>query len=120
MASKISQYKGRYHRTLGKILHKDGALKPKKFLLGTDEKKAEWASQRLAKLWSEVREVHKRAVEALAEIGEYAGTFNRVTGQVLPQVDFYQDEPYWDDEALLVAECIRKGRTHIEVSDGAD
>lgn len=51
---KISKYKGRYHRMVGKGRNGRGELKSRRFLLGTDERAAELAVRRLEQLWSEI------------------------------------------------------------------
>ncbi len=116
----VCHYKGRYFRTIGKVLH-NGRIGPKKFLLGTDKAAAEIANRRLEQLWSAVVEYHKglEAFErqSIAATGEYLGSVvNRLTGEFEVQAKgFLARGPLWNAESLAITECVRHGKHEILV-----
>lgn len=121
----VSQYKGRYFRTLGKVVQ-GGRLVPRKFLLGTQQAAAELASRRLEQLWAEIVRDHERAVameqQMIAVTGaQFGGDQNRLTGEVQVEASgFLARGPVWTAETLAIAEAIRHGRHEIAVRPRAD
>jgi integrase len=117
---RLSVYKGRFHRTLGKVLNERGELVAKKFLLGTDQAAAEVANRLLEKLWEEVVAEHEAAVRFLREMGGPLGDCNVISGVVdyqrLRRVDH---GPVWREESLMIAEAIRRGQREIAVQVGS-
>lgn len=114
----VSCYKGRYHRTCGKHRRPDGALAPKKFLLGTDENEAKRRVAGILEIWDSVErlwEQRRQEEETLKKhhVEGFAGQVNRITGEVSDVES--ASEPVWDDEALMIAEAIRKGRRYLVV-----
>ncbi len=112
--TKISSYKGRYHRTVGKFINSSGKLARKKFLLGTDEAAARRKVERLELLWAEVKLRHQQYRQDKARYGlNYQGTYNRLDGTC--EQGPMPAEAVWDAEALAVADAICKEQPSITV-----
>lgn len=116
---KLSKYKGRYHRMVGKVFDAKGQLKPRRFLLGTDESAAELAVRRLEKLWSEVEADFERR-QNHARITQHLGTstieVEPITGALIENtVGVLETGPIWEPHTLAMAEVIRKGGNEIHV-----
>lgn len=122
MASRqrVSEYKVRFHRTIGKALDADGTLRPKRFLLGTDRAAAEVASRLLEKLWDEVLAEYDGAAACVRE-GRRLGDSNRITGRTdVHRMREVHHGPAWREVSLMIAEAIRHGEREIPVEVGAD
>ncbi|MGA2497437.1 MAG: tyrosine-type recombinase/integrase [Tepidisphaeraceae bacterium] len=119
--SSVSVYKGRYHRTIGKVLNERGDLVPRKFLLGTDRLMAEIANHLLDKLWDEVVAEHEDALRFQRDLGGRLGDSNSITGEVdVQRLRKLDQGPVWRAESLLIAEAIRRGQREIVVQTGRD
>gem|GEM_PF-1826157 len=116
---KLSKYNGRYHRMIGKVVGPQGKLKPRKFLLGTDERAAELAMRRLEKLWSEIEVDFKRRARYAGISLPFEGSkieFNPLTGELVDHpVDVLKTGPVWEAHTLAMAEVIRHGGSEIQV-----
>lgn len=116
----LSQYNGRYARTIGKVLGRDGPT-PKRFLLGTDKASAEIANKRLEVLWSEVEgdfRRRKQLAALLQPLGSLAQAIQiePLTGEQIDlPVNVLMVEPVWESHTLAIAEAIRKGEQEILV-----
>lgn len=118
--SEVSVYKGRFHRTIGRVL-KNGKPQPKKFLLGTDQVAAGIANKLLEKLWDEVVHEHKVAVRFLRELSGRLGDVNLLAGHVDYQhLRNVNNGPLWRAESLEIAEAIRSGQRQLRVRVGSD
>ena len=104
--SSVSVYKGRYHRTIGKVLDEKGQTVPKKFLLGTDMAAAEVANRLLEQLWTEVIAEHADAERFIREMGDQLLDCNQITGEV-HYGRKWQPPPcvVWRAESLAIAEA---------------
>lgn len=115
----LSQQKGRYRRVIGKELNARGELKPRRFLLGTDEHAAELASRRLEKLWFEVEaDFKRRRGHALItqHIDSHVIETEPITGELIQTpVSILKTGPIWEPHTLAMAEVIRKGGNEIHV-----
>jgi integrase len=114
--SSVSVYKGRYHRTIGKVLGDDGQLVPKKFLLGTDRVAAEVANGLLEQLWAKVVAEHAASERFIREMGDQLVEANLVTGEI----DYRRKRrlppcAVWRADSLAIAEAIRKGERQVVV-----
>lgn len=117
----VSSYKGRFHRTLGKVLNERGELVPKKFLLGTDRRLAESANLRLQRLWEEVVAEHQAAVQWMQRWGGRLGDADLITGETdHGQLRRLDPGPRWRAESLRIAEAVRRGEHEVTVEIGAD
>jgi hypothetical protein len=109
--SSVSVYKGRYHRTIGKVLGDNGQLVPKKFLLGTDRVAAEVANGLLEQLWAKVVAEHAASERFIREMGDQLVEANLVTGETR-RTEFQRGKRKrdgWSDAHLPPSP---KGRTH--------
>ncbi len=88
---------GQYARQIGWLTGRSGQ---KKFRLGRDLQKAELAHYKLGLLWQVVVDQHERAA---VPVGTYAPP------------DQTPEKPVWTEEALTVAEAIRKHQHDIRV-----
>ena len=113
----VSQYRGRYHRTIGKVLDASGRVRPKKFLLGTDRAAAEMASRRLEQLWAEVITEHQESVEwtTTSGISDQLGESCLITGELSRRIRDLTHGPIWRTDSLMIAEAVRKGEREIAV-----
>jgi len=118
---KVSRYRGRFFRNLGKHINSSGKLVPKKFLLGTDRKQAEVANVLLERLWEEVVVEHEQVIQSVEELGGRFVKSNLVTGEYDPFTDRdLRHGPVWRAEGLLIADAIRCGERQIAVPLGKD
>jgi len=120
---KLSQYNGRYHRMVGKVLDAKGQLKSRRFLLGTDERAAELAVRRLEVLWSEIEADFERR-QSHAKITQHLGTtsveIEPITGELIENpISVLETGPIWEPHTLAMAEVIRKGGNEIHVLPAA-
>ena len=118
--SNVSVYKGRYHRTIGKVLGDQGQLVPKKFLLGTDRVAAEIANGLLEQLWAEVVAEYADAERFIRTMGEQLLDANLIMGEI----DYTRKRrlppcPVWRADSLIIAEAIRRGERQVMVRAGA-
>ncbi|MFP4145094.1 MAG: hypothetical protein ACLFV3_08105 [Phycisphaeraceae bacterium] len=88
---------GQYYRQIGR---KVGVKSQPKFRLGRDRTKAELAYHRLEPLWNVVVEQHQRL-----------RSHHNYPAPARPP----EEPPYWTDEALAVAEAIRKHQPCLRV-----
>jgi hypothetical protein len=115
----ISEYKGRYHRVIGKVLNARGEINARKFLLGTDERAAELAVRRIEQLWSEVEADFQRR-QNHARITQHLGTqtveIEPITGALIESpLSVLETGPIWEPHTLAMANVIRKGGNEIHV-----
>src|SRR5687768_11972069 len=120
-AKRVSEYKGRFHRTIGKIVSVHGELLPRKFLLGTDRTAAEIANRLLERLWDEVVAEHEAAVRFQREWEGRLGDCDLISGVVdYQRLRSLDHGPVWRRESLLIAEAIRNQRREVLVEPGVD
>lgn len=86
---------GQFYRQIGR---KVGVAGQAKFRLGADRRKAEWAYLKLGKLWEIVVAEHKAFQTATADFDGAEDT-----------------QPVWTDEALTIAEAVRKHLHNVHV-----
>ncbi|MEX2215270.1 MAG: helix-turn-helix domain-containing protein [Phycisphaeraceae bacterium] len=116
----LSQYNGRYARTIGKVLS-GGEPASKRFLLGTDKAAAEMANKRLEMLWSEVESDFRRRrqrAKLLQPLGELVKgiEIEPLTGKLVDRpVNVLTVEPVWELHTLAIAEAVRKGEHEVLV-----
>lgn len=115
----LSQYKGRYARTIGKVLS-DGAPVPKRFLLGTDKASAEMAAKRLEILWTEVeRDFRRRRQRDALFRSDTPIETEPLTGILIEDpLDARTVDPVWESHTLAMADAIRKGELEVLVEPG--
>ena len=116
---KLSQVNGRYRRVIGKVLDTRGELKPRRFLLGTDENVAELAARRLELLWSEIEADFKRRrghAIITQHIDMHAIESEPITGELIKDpLSVLETGPILEPHTLAMAEVIRKGGNDIHV-----
>ncbi len=111
----ISQYKGRYHRTIGYAYNSRGRLAKRKFLLGTDWTAAQIANALLQKLWQEVVAEHEDTVRWMQGMGGRLADTNLITGEIVALQRDLSAGPHWRHESLLIAEAVRRGQHRLAV-----
>jgi site-specific recombinase XerD len=87
---------GQFHRTIGKVADASGRLKPKRFMLGTDDLAAREAAVAIERLWADIEAAHAKQLLSVLD---------------LPVA--------WTPETLAMAEAIRRGE-RIQVADTTD
>ncbi len=113
----LSSYKGRFHRTIGKVVDDCGQLVPKKFLLGTDETKARAASALLERLWENVIAKYQFALR-IGAFGPQFGQMNCIAPEPVIPLSINRGEPCWLPESLLIADAVRRGVHEVAVEVG--
>ena len=118
--AKLSVYKGRYQRVLGQAVNSQGKLAPKKFLLGTDPRKAKLANARLEQFWDEVVAEHDHTLGFVRGADISVDDTNMITGEPAIRGDVqarrdFEGGPRWRGESLLLAEATRKHERSVNV-----
>jgi hypothetical protein len=113
---KLSRRKdGQFVRSVGKVLGPAGELKPKRFLLGSDEARASLANTLLEQAWScaVVRfEAHREwCLQHCSQLMRLA----KPGGGHYTKDEVREFEPRWLPDGLVVADAARQGHTVIHV-----
>lgn len=108
-----------YHRSIGYHYTASGKRQPKKFFLGRDEKAARLAVTRLQILWENIAETYENLHNIVpVQLPEGAVVWDRK--QHPPMSDLHNGPnpggPFWDDRTLKIAEAIRKGQNHVQLT----